>query len=141
MNRSASEWIRLISELGGLNEAQVRLMLSDLTFGTIRPLDIYVQPFVPSGDDERLFVIPDVIVNSRPEENILWVCSYARPDCYRPIAKSKEEEMRESIKASCPERYTVFGPLKLPDANLPDIDVMILEILQADDCLSANSSG
>jgi hypothetical protein len=125
MNKSASEWIRLISELGGLNENQVRLMLSDLTFGTIRPLDIYIQPFVPSRDAERLFLIPHVIMNSRPEENILRVCSYARPDCYRPIANAKEEEMRENIKANRPERYTVFGPLKLPDAKLPDIDVII----------------
>jgi hypothetical protein len=125
MNKSSSEWIRLISELGGLNEAQVSPMLSDLTFGTIRPLDIYIQPFVPSRDGKRLFLIPHVIMNSRPEENILRVCSYARPDNYRPIAQTKEEDMRESIKADCPARYTVFGPLKLPDAKLPDIDVII----------------
>jgi hypothetical protein len=125
MNKSASEWIRLISELGGLNEAQVRLMLSDWTFGTIRPLDIYIQPFVPSRNGDRLFLIPHFIMNSRPEENILRVCSYARPDYYRPIANSKEDEMRESIKGNCPERYSVFGPLKLPDPKLPDIDVII----------------
>ena len=33
--------------------------------------------------------------------------------------------MREGIKKVCPDRYSVFGPLKLPDPKLPDIDIII----------------
>jgi hypothetical protein len=123
--KSVSEWTSLIASLSHLDEGQVRLMLSDLTFGTIRPLDIYIHPFVPSLDAETLSVIPHVILNSRPEENILRVCALKRPKCYRPIANLKEEEMRDGIKAKCAAQYSVFGPLKLPDPKLPDIDIIV----------------
>lgn len=125
MVKPVSEWVGVVKNLCSLNENQIRLMLSDLTFGRIRALDIYIHPFVPSHDSDRLFLIPHVIMNSRPEENILRVCSYARPQCHRPIANAKEEEMREGIKKVCTDRYSVFGPLKLPDPKLPDIDIII----------------
>ena len=100
-------------------------MLSDLTLGVIRSLDLHIHPFVSSLDAESLFLIPHVILNSRPEENVLRVCASARPRCYKPIANAKEEEMRDSIQDSCPDRYSVLGPLKLPDPKLPDIDILI----------------
>jgi hypothetical protein len=127
--KPVSEWIRIVKNLCSLNENQIRLMLSDLTFGRIRALDIYIHPFVPSHDSDRLFLIPHFIMNSRPEENILRVCSYARRGYYQPISNAKEEEMRESIKTVCPGRYSVFGPLKLPDPKLPDIDIIIKDSL------------
>jgi hypothetical protein len=125
MVKSLSDWIVLIRQLTSLDENQVRLMLSDLTFGGTRPLDLYIHPFVPSRDSETLFLIPHIILNSRPEENVLRVCSYVRPRYYRPIADAKEEEMRESIKKNCSDRYRVFGPLKLPASTLPDVDIVI----------------
>jgi len=123
--KTVSEWINLIASLSHLDKGQVRIMLSDLTFGAIRPLDIYLHPFVPSLDAETLFLIPHVILNSRPEENILRVCALKRPKHYRPIAGLKEEEMRDGIKANCAAQYSVFGPLKLPDPKLPDIDIIV----------------
>ena len=125
MVKPLSEWVHLIAGLCNAPERQVRLMIADLTFGTIKPLDIYIHPFVPSLDGKNLFLVPHFILNSRAEENILRVCSYARPDYYRPIANAKELEMREHIKNNAPPRYTVVGPLKLPDPKLPDIDILI----------------
>ena len=125
MVKPLSDWVRLIGSLCDARETQVRLMLTDLTFGTIRPLDIYIHPFVPSLDGQTLFLVPHFVMNSRPEENILRVCSYARPEYYRPIANAKEGEMLERIKEDAPPRYAVRGPLKLPDRKLPDIDVLI----------------
>jgi hypothetical protein len=125
MVKSLSEWVGMIAGLCRAEESRVRLMITDLTFGSIRPLDIYLQPFVPSLDGQTLFLVPHFIMNSRAEENILRVCSYARPDNYRPIANAKEREMRERIKKDAPSRYAVIGPLKLRDPKLPDIDVLI----------------
>jgi len=127
MVKPLSEWTHLIAGLCDVPESQVRLMIADLTFGAIKPLDIYIHPFVPSLDDETLFLVPHFILNSRAEENILRVCSYARPDYYRPIANAKELEMRQRIKNDAPPGYTVVGPLKLPDPKLPDIDIVIMD--------------
>ncbi len=128
MVKTLSEWVGLIAGLCDIEDAQIRLILADLTFGAIKPLDIYIHPFVPSHDGQTLFLVPHFILNSRAEENILRVCSYARPDYYRPIASAKEGEMREHIKANVPARYTVSGPVKLPDPKLPDIDVTIRDV-------------
>lgn len=123
--KSLSEWLALITSLSRLEESQVRLMIADLSFGTIKALDIYIHPFVPTRDGETFFLIPHFILNSRAEENILRVCSYARPQYYSLIANAKETEMREDIKQAVPARYAVSGPLKLPDERLPDVDVLI----------------
>ncbi|HLM82129.1 MAG TPA: hypothetical protein VK302_16115 [Terriglobales bacterium] len=104
MVKSLSEWVRVITDLSGVEENQVRLMITDLSFGTIRPLDIYIHPFVPTVDGQTLFLIPHFILNSRAEENVLRVCSYARPEYYSRIANAKEGEMREDIKENVPSR-------------------------------------
>ncbi|MFZ0321667.1 MAG: hypothetical protein WAL56_21265 [Candidatus Sulfotelmatobacter sp.] len=125
MVKSVADWAELMTRLTGIEESQIRMMIADLTFGATRPLDIYIHPFVPSLDGQTLFLVPHFILNSRAEENILRVCSYARHQCYSEIANAKEGEMRESIKASAPSRYRVSGPLTLPDPKLPDIDIVI----------------
>jgi hypothetical protein len=133
MFKPLSEWTSLITGLSNLPESQVRLMIVDLSFGTIKALDIYISPFVPTNDGKALFLIPHFILNSRAEENILRVCSYARPQYYSVIANAKEAEMREDIKRAVPARYTVSGPLKLPDEALPDLDIVLKD--SADSCL------
>jgi hypothetical protein len=133
MVKPLSEWTSLITGLSHLAESQVRLMIADLSFGTIKALDIYISPFVPTIDGKTLFLISHFILNSRAEENILRVCSYARPQYYSVIANAKEAEMREDIKQAVPARYTVSGPLKLPDEALPDLDIVLND--SADSCL------
>ena len=122
------EWTSVIAGLSSLPERQVQLMIADLSFGTIKALDIYISPFVPTLDGSTLFLIPHFILNSRAEENILRVCSYARPRYYSVIANAKEAEMREEIKQALPARYAASGPLKLPDEELPDLDIVIKDL-------------
>lgn len=125
MVKPLAEWTSLITGLSSLPESQVRRMIADLSFGCIKALDIYISPFVPTLDGMTLFLIPHFILNSRAEENILRVCSYARPQYYSVIANAKEAEMREDIKQAIPARYAVSGPLKLPDEALPDLDFVL----------------
>jgi hypothetical protein len=128
MVKPAAEWVNLIVGLSGIEKSQIQIMIADFTFGTTRPLDIYIHPFVPSLDSQTLFLVPHFILNSRAEENILRVCSYVRPEHYSVIANAKEGEMRESIKSNAPSRYSVAGPLRLPDSKLPDIDILIKDV-------------
>src|ERR1700722_4519266 len=71
MVKPLADWTSLIIGLSGLSDPQVQLMISDLTFGTIKALDIYISPFVPMLDGKTLFLIPHFILNSRAEENML----------------------------------------------------------------------
>lgn len=127
MVKPVTDWVTLIASVSGLDEEQLRLMLADLTMGAIRPIDLHIQPFVRSLDTNSLFLTPHFVPSSRPEENILRVCALARERCYKPIAKAKEEEMRDSISTKCPDRFKVFGPLMLP-APTPDIDIIIKDV-------------
>ncbi|MGA7219407.1 MAG: hypothetical protein WBX38_13885 [Candidatus Sulfotelmatobacter sp.] len=129
--RRLEDWVGLVARLSSLEESKVRQIIADLTFGAIRSLDVYIHPFVPSLDRETLFLLPHFVLNSRAEENILRVCSYARRQFYSLIANAKEAEMRDSIKASAPSRYSVLGPRKLPDPKLPDIDLVIKDAQSA----------
>jgi hypothetical protein len=131
MVRRSADWADLIVRLSGLDQGKVKRMIADLTFGVIRALDVYIHPFVPSLGGDMLFLVPHFILNSNAEENILRVCSYARPRCYSLIANAKEAEMRDSIKAHVPARYKVMGPFKLPDPKLPDIDLVIKDTQSA----------
>jgi len=127
MMRPLDGWVGIASCLSRVAEASVRRILADLTFGAIRPLDIYIHPFVPSSDRRSLFLIPHFVLNTRPEENILRVCSYARPKYYSVISNAKEGEMRDHIQLDAPSRYKISGPFKPSDSNLPDIDLVITD--------------
>jgi hypothetical protein len=123
--KTSADWIELLAGLSSLQKDTVGTMIGDLTFGAIRPLEIYIHPFVPTADGNTLYLVPHFILNSRAEENILRVCSYARPDLYSSIANAKENEMREKMRESIPTRYVLKGPIKQPHASLPDIDTLI----------------
>jgi hypothetical protein len=125
MAKTATAWVDLIASLSGLQQNVVRTMLADLTFGATPPLDLYIHPFVASADGNELFLVPHFILSSRAEENILRVCSYAREQAYSTISNAKEEEMRRALQARAPNRFKLSGPVHLPDASLPDIDLLI----------------
>jgi hypothetical protein len=131
MTRPVDGWVDIASCLSRVAEPRVRRILADLTFGVIRPLDIYIHPFVSSSDGRSLFLIPHFVLNTRPEENILRVCSYARPKYYSVISNAKEAEMRDHIQQDAPNQYKLSGPFKLPDSNLPDIDLVITDVKNA----------
>lgn len=123
--RLRSEWIEQLARLSAIEEGKAGTMITDLSLGTTKLPDLYTHPFVPARDDDTIFLVPHFILNSRPEENILRVCSYVRPEYYSVISNAKELEMRESIKASAPEWLQVMGPFRLPDPKLPDIDLVL----------------
>jgi hypothetical protein len=130
--RSRSEWIELLARLSGIEEGKAATMIADLSLGSTKLPDLYTHPFIPARDDERLFLAPHFILNSRPEENILRVCSYVRPEYYSVISNAKEWEMRESIKTSALEQFQVMGPFRLPDPKLPNIDLVIKDARNGD---------
>lgn len=123
MVKTLPEWVEILTGLSGLSDV-VATMISDMTFGATRALDIYIHPFFPKSDRQTLYLAPQFIMNSRAEENILRVCSYVRPRLYSTIANAKESEMREIIRLRTPTPWRIHGPIKLP-SPLPDIDLVI----------------
>ena len=125
MVKTSSQWISSLVDLCSLDESQVQMMIMDLSLGTSKTLDLLTHPFVSGLDRHTLYLIPHFVQIMKPEESILRICSSARPKCYKTIANAKEDEMRERLSRSIPNRYRVIGPKKLPHSKLPDIDILI----------------
>src|ERR1700683_1399979 len=125
MVKTSSKWIVSLAALCGLDEGQVGMMIRDLSLGTSKALDLLIHPFVSSQDSQTLYLIPHFVQIMKPEESILRICASARRKFYKPIANTKEDDMRERLSQDIPNRYRIFGPKKLPNSKLPDIDILI----------------
>jgi len=123
-----TDWIGDLAWISGLAPTLVDQILSDLTFGRTRPLEIYIHPFIPATpNDSLIFLIPSLPLNSRADENILRVFSYTHRNEYQQFSKGKEEEMRNDLVASNPHNFYISGPISLP-GNRPDIDLLLEDL-------------
>ena len=96
--KKRSEWIRLLSFLSDLGSATTEQLLKDLTFHSKRLPDLHVFPFVPLDEGKELLaLVPQFILGSSPEDNILRVCSYLRESTFNLLSNDKEATMREDI--------------------------------------------
>ena len=81
--KKRDEWIRVLSFHSGLGNATTEQLLNDLTFYSKRLPDLHVFPFVPLDEEKELLaLVPQFILNSSPEDNILRTCSYLRESSY-----------------------------------------------------------
>lgn len=119
------EWIKLLRKLAPLPQNIVEDVLDDLTFGATKTLDLFVHPFVPLGDNsEILGLAPHFPLKSRPDENIIRVCSYLRPELHDSLSDSKEQEMRSELQAAASQGLNLRGPRLLPGAQ-GNIDLIV----------------
>jgi hypothetical protein len=119
------EWVKVLSKVCHLSEQMVSDMVADLTFGATKTLDLYVHPFVKLSEKPHLLgLVPHFPLKSRPDENILRVCSYLYPPRYDAIASAKEEQMRKELQSCAHPPLQVHGPRVLP-GGLPDIDLIV----------------
>ena len=126
MVRSPQDWIRILSELSGIIPDLCQKIICDLTFDPVRSLDFHVHPFVPlDSAAANLAVAPQFPLNSRPDENILRVCSILRPEIFDAASAHKEEEMLDDLRHRCPP-HSINGPVALPSPT-PDIDLLIAD--------------
>ena len=101
------------------------IILKDLTFPARKPYDLHVHPLVPLDCGDRLLgLIPHFPLDSRPDENIIRVCSYTKRTAFDAISLSKEQEMREDLSAALPPCFKPAGPVQLPSPN-PDVDFIV----------------
>jgi hypothetical protein len=118
-------WIKEIATLSGLSLEMTEAILKNLTFPAHKPYDLHVHPFVSLDCGDRLLgLIPHIPLNSRPDENVIRVCSYTNRRAFDMISLSKEEEMREDLSAALPPRFKPAGPVPLPPPN-PDVDFIV----------------
>jgi hypothetical protein len=109
------EWIKLLAKIASLPRAIVDDAITDLTFGVTKTSDLFVHPFVSLTDDaEILALAPQFPLKSRPDENIVRVCSYLRPELHDAISDNKEEEMRSELTAVASQGFSLPGPRLLP---------------------------
>ncbi|MEK7995406.1 MAG: hypothetical protein AAB403_16520 [Planctomycetota bacterium] len=126
MVRSRQGWTAMLSELGGIPPGKCQSIISDLTFDFARSLDLHVHPFVPLDSAKLgLAVAPQFPLQSRPDENILRVCSILRPDVFDTTSLEKEPEILADLQKRCP-RHALQGPVRMPKRN-PDIDLIVTD--------------
>jgi hypothetical protein len=117
-------WGAILSNLSGLSFEKCRDMIGDLTFDFTRSIDLHIHPFVALDPlAMNLALAPQFPLHSRPDENILRVCSILRPDVFDLTSLEKEPEFRKTLHEIC-GRYSPQGPINLPKPN-PDIDLLL----------------
>jgi len=118
-------WAEEIAKLSRLSLEMTDEILKDLTFPIQKPCDLHVHPLVPLDSDDRLLgLIPHFVLDGRPDENIIRICSYTNRRAFDVISLSKEQEMREDLSASVPPCFKTAGPVQLPSPN-PDVDFIV----------------
>jgi hypothetical protein len=122
------EWVHLLGRLSSLSNEAVATMLNDLTFPTQkprRPFDLLVHPFVPLDRGSQILgLVPHLPLHSRPDENILRICSYVNPVAYGSASQLKEQEMRSDLLSELPPHIVAGGPVLLP-WGIPDLDLIL----------------
>lgn len=123
---SRLQWCHILSALSGLQPNSALAIIDDLTFRAPESIDLHVSPFVPLDPSmTRLALAPPFPLHSRPDDNILHVCSKSRPAVFSLTTGQKEPEMRSALE-SIGSAHSLRGPIKLPDPT-PDIDLLIRE--------------
>lgn len=127
LNHTRQQWVDSLSGLSGIAADTVDAIISDMTLGASRLLDLMVHPFVALDDDgRRLGVLPHFVLASNAEENILRTCSNIRPRFYNAASVLKEAEMREELDYVI-SPFRLAGPAKLR-GDLPDIDLLVEDV-------------
>lgn len=122
--KKREEWIRLLSFQSGIPPATTEQLLNDLTFYAKRLPDLHVFPFVPFDEQRELLgLIPQFILNSSPEDNILRTCSYLRERSYSLLSDDKATVMREELVETL-KRFRCKHSIQLPDEST-DIDLLV----------------
>lgn len=124
MTRTAEEWSQLVSRVSGLDEVKSSAMVADLTVRD-RFWDLHVQPFIPV-DANMLAVAPQFPLHSRADETILRICGHARRRYFDEATRLKEQEMLDDLLPRCPERFSQYARISLPN-GLPDIDLLLVD--------------
>jgi hypothetical protein len=124
--RSRLDWTRTLSRLSQVASEKCQAIIGDLTFTFPRSIDLHIHPFVPlDSTTTNLALAPQFPLNSRPDENILRVCSNLRPDVFDVTSLEKESETLNLARSVCGQ-YSPQGPISLPKPN-PDIDLLLAD--------------
>lgn len=121
------ERIRLLSFHSGVGNTTTEQLLSDLTFSSKRLPDLHVFAFV-TLDEQRdlLALVPQFILGSSPEDNILRTCSYLRERSHSLLSDDKAAVMREDLVESL-KRFRCDHSMPLPDGST-EIDLVVEDV-------------
>ncbi len=124
--RSGHTWALTLSRLSGVSAEKCEAMVRDLTFDFSTSVDLHVHPIIPlDASTMNLAIAPQFPLHSRPDENILRVCSLLRPSDFDVTSLKKEPEFRADLeKLGSP--YLLQGPIALPHPA-PDIDLLLTD--------------
>jgi hypothetical protein len=118
--KSRDEWVKLLADLARIDRATTERIIDDMTLHSKRLPDLHVYPFVPLEESAAtLALIPQFVLNSNPEENILRICSYLHKQVYDLLSNDKAATMRDTLLDDM-KRYSI----DLPDGS-SEIDLLV----------------
>jgi hypothetical protein len=124
--RSSNNWASTLSKLSGVNLDKCEAIVRDLMFDFSTSVDLHVHPIVPlDASTMNLAIAPQFPLHSRPDENILRVCSLLRPSDFDVTSLEKEPELRSDL-GKIDTSYRLQGPITLPSPT-PDIDLLVTD--------------
>jgi hypothetical protein len=124
--RSCHNWALTLSRLSGVSAEKCEAMVRDLMFDFSTSVDLHVHPIVPLDvSTMNLAIAPQFPLHSRPDENILRVCSLLRPSDFDVTSLRKEPELRADLE-NLGSPYLLQGPIALPHPT-PDIDLLLTD--------------
>jgi hypothetical protein len=125
--KKRDEWIEILSHHSGLGKPATEQLLNDLTFHSKRLPDLHVFPFVPlDGANELLALVPQFVLGSAPEDNILRACSYLRERSHSLLTDDKAEVMRRDLLETLRD-FRCDHSILLPDGST-DIDLLVEDV-------------
>jgi hypothetical protein len=126
MIRSLGDWSNTLSKLSGVPITLCQAIIRDLAFDFSSSPNLHVCPFVPLNSSKtEMALAPHFPLHSRPDDNILWVCSRLRPAQFDAASVMKEPEMYAALEKVC-SRYSSQGPIHLANPT-PDIDLLLTD--------------
>jgi hypothetical protein len=115
-------WIEMITDLSGMSSAKAESIVRSMTLPE-NSRGVLLYPFIPLDAESRLLgVVPQFVLRSNPEDNILRVCSYTNAPAYSEISNMKETEMFEDLVKVTPQRY---NPRRSVGFAFTDLDLVL----------------
>jgi hypothetical protein len=126
--KTKEDWVSELSRVSGIGAQSIAEIVSDLTFGARRAIDLHTELFVPLDmKGEKLGLLPHFGLSAAVDENLLRTLSRSDAKRYDALGGFKEVEMIDDLRNSVPKSFSVTGPYDLPREAQTDLDLVVVD--------------
>jgi hypothetical protein len=128
LSKKRDAWIQELSMVSGTSEGPISEIISDLTFGVRKAIDLHTELFVPLDEKgEFLGLLPHFGLSAAVDENLLRTLSRCEGKRYDALAGFKEAEMVDDLRRAASRVVSVTGPYELPREAQTNLDIVVVD--------------